>query len=120
MQTEAQQHGDTLTAADYTDTIKLKFPGRGSILTPAHAMRDFKFKDYAPSVYKKIREVRNSDNTATTRILFVYRAASHAPSTRSVWNALTGCNKEERSTATARKCISISVEPQEEDEREQC
>ena len=54
--TEAQLHGEVLSAADYTDTIKLQFPGRGSILTPAHAMRDFKFKDYAPAVYKKIRD----------------------------------------------------------------
>ena len=53
--TEAQPHS-SLSSADYSDVIKLQFPGRGSILTPAHIMRDFKFKDYSPFVYKKIRE----------------------------------------------------------------
>ena len=53
--TEAQLHSE-VNDKDYSDTIKLQFPGRGSLLTPAHRMRDFKFKDYSPVVYKKIRE----------------------------------------------------------------
>ena len=53
--TEAQLHSE-VNEKDYSDTIKLQFPGRGGLLTPAHRMRDFKFKDYSPVVYKKIRE----------------------------------------------------------------
>ena len=53
--TEAQHHTE-VNDKDYTDTMKLQFPGRGSLWTPAHRMRDFKFKDYQPVVYKKIRE----------------------------------------------------------------
>lgn len=53
--TEAQHRGE-LSAPDYKESVKLRFPGRGSIITPAHEMRDFKFKDYCPMVFKKIRE----------------------------------------------------------------
>ena len=53
--TEAQSHSE-VNEKDYSDTIKLQFPGRGSVWTPAHRLRDFKFKDYSPVVYKKIRE----------------------------------------------------------------
>lgn len=34
---------------------KLTFPGRGSSQTPAHAMRDFKFKDYCGELFRLIR-----------------------------------------------------------------
>ncbi len=56
--TEAQAHGQ-LTPADFDATIKLKFPGKGSMITPAHQMRDFKFKDYSPEVFRLIREKFN-------------------------------------------------------------
>jgi hypothetical protein len=53
--TEAQPH-EKLTDSDFKQTIKLKFPGRGGMTTPAHQMRDFKFKDYSPEVFRLIRE----------------------------------------------------------------
>ncbi len=56
--TEAQAH-KSLTPADFEATIKLKFPGKGSAITPAHQMRDFKFKDYSPEVFRMIREKFN-------------------------------------------------------------
>jgi 1-phosphatidylinositol-4-phosphate 5-kinase len=45
-----------VTNADFSETTKLRFPSEGSSLTPAHNMRDFKFKDYAPEVFRHIRE----------------------------------------------------------------
>jgi hypothetical protein len=43
------------SAADAPRMLKLSFPGRGSTLTPAHAMRDFKFKDYCGDIFRSIR-----------------------------------------------------------------
>ncbi len=34
----------------------MKFPASGGSLTPAHQMRDCKFKDYAPEVFRQIRD----------------------------------------------------------------
>lgn len=45
-----------LTENDFSHTTKYKFPGEGSTLTPAHKMRDFKFKDYSPEVFRHLRE----------------------------------------------------------------
>jgi 1-phosphatidylinositol-4-phosphate 5-kinase len=36
-------------------------PQEGSNLTPAHRMRDFKFKDYAPKVFQHLRRRFNQD-----------------------------------------------------------
>ena len=38
-----------------TQMVKLSFPGNGSTSTPAHAMRDFKFKDYQGDIFRSIR-----------------------------------------------------------------
>lgn len=43
--------------------LKLTFPGKGSSHTPAHAMRDFKFKDYSADVFRKIRDRFQIDPT---------------------------------------------------------
>lgn len=45
-----------LRPEDMYVSTKLRFPSAGSMLTPAHSMRDFKFKDYAPEVFRHIRE----------------------------------------------------------------
>lgn len=50
---------DKLKNADYNECITAKFPESGSgypYHTPAHRLGDFSFKDYAPKVFKKIRE----------------------------------------------------------------
>jgi 1-phosphatidylinositol-4-phosphate 5-kinase len=47
------------SASDFDERFKLDFPKKGSQkppYTPAHHSRDFKFKTYAPKVFKKIRE----------------------------------------------------------------
>lgn len=44
-----------LTVSDFKEAVKLRLPSEGSSLTPAHQMRDFKFKDYAPEVFRAIR-----------------------------------------------------------------
>lgn len=43
--------------------LKLSFPGKGSSHTPAHAMRDFKFKDYCSDVFRSIRDRFKIDPT---------------------------------------------------------
>ena len=50
------------TQTDLAEEIKLRFPKNGSnsddgYLTPPHQMRDFKFKDYQPEVFRQIRAV---------------------------------------------------------------
>ena len=42
---------------DFKETIRLRFPQEGTKLTPAHEMRDFKFKEYAPEVFRHIRDL---------------------------------------------------------------
>jgi 1-phosphatidylinositol-4-phosphate 5-kinase len=48
-----------LKPTDFADWIKLEFPGTGSQQTPPHPGRDFKFKDYAPAVFRSLREKFN-------------------------------------------------------------
>jgi 1-phosphatidylinositol-4-phosphate 5-kinase len=45
-----------LTVADFAEEARLPFRSEGSSLTPAHSMRDFKFKDYAPEVFRHLRQ----------------------------------------------------------------
>eukprot|EP00457_Paulinella_chromatophora_P002891 gb/GEZN01002896.1/.p1 GENE.gb/GEZN01002896.1/~~gb/GEZN01002896.1/.p1 ORF type:complete len:703 (+),score=94.56 gb/GEZN01002896.1/:84-2192(+) len=45
-----------LTERDYVEMTKLSFPKKGSKVTPAHTMRSFKFKDYAPRVFRDLRQ----------------------------------------------------------------
>jgi len=47
---EASKWKEFLTLDDFQHTTSLRMPNRGSKSTPAHQMRDFKFKDYAPQV----------------------------------------------------------------------
>jgi 1-phosphatidylinositol-4-phosphate 5-kinase len=51
---ESQPHRK-LKTSDYNTEVKMRFPSEGSALTPAHEMRSFKFKDYAPEVFRNIR-----------------------------------------------------------------
>lgn len=44
-----------LKSEDFKERVKLRFPSKGSPLTPAHQMHDFKFKDYCPEVFRRIR-----------------------------------------------------------------
>mmetsp|Transcript_21751 Transcript_21751/g.43154 ORF Transcript_21751/g.43154 Transcript_21751/m.43154 type:complete len:630 (+) Transcript_21751:3-1892(+) len=44
-----------LKKRDFLTINRLKFPAKGSARTPAHAQRDFYFKDYAPQVFRRIR-----------------------------------------------------------------
>eukprot|EP00808_Paulinella_micropora_P021169 g15531.t1 len=45
----------SLKPRHFTEVKKMKFPKRGSSMTPAHNMHDFYFKDYAPEVFRRIR-----------------------------------------------------------------
>jgi len=45
--------------SDFNDWVKLEFPSSGSQQTPPHPGRDFKFKDYAPAVFRSLREKFN-------------------------------------------------------------
>lgn len=42
----------------FRETVKLKFPPAGGALTPPHKGSSFKFKDYAPSIFSRLREAR--------------------------------------------------------------
>ena len=42
--------------SEFTEAHKLKFPKKGTDTTPAHNMRDFKFKDYCPQIFRQLRE----------------------------------------------------------------
>jgi len=42
----------------FRETVKLKFPPAGGALTPPHQGSSFKFKDYAPSIFSRLREAR--------------------------------------------------------------
>jgi hypothetical protein len=39
------------------------FPSEGSSTTPAHKMRDFKFRDYAPKVFRRLRHLFGVDSS---------------------------------------------------------
>ena len=45
-----------LTVADFNEVTRWRFNSEGSSTTPAHQMRDFKFKDYSPQVFRHIRD----------------------------------------------------------------
>ncbi|WIA17496.1 hypothetical protein OEZ85_014334 [Tetradesmus obliquus] len=47
----------TLLIADYSAAFKQTFPRCGSSITPVHAAADFQWKDYAPAVFKVLREL---------------------------------------------------------------
>eukprot|EP00742_Colponemidia_sp_Colp-10_P003628 GILJ01003862.1.p1 GENE.GILJ01003862.1~~GILJ01003862.1.p1 ORF type:complete len:536 (-),score=61.21 GILJ01003862.1:254-1795(-) len=49
-------HDRELDIADFNAMERYKFPHQGSRTTPAHHFRDFKFKDYAPLVFRQMRE----------------------------------------------------------------
>ncbi len=42
--------------SDYEHFRDIRFPGKGSPLTPPHMQRDFKFADFAPHVFARIRD----------------------------------------------------------------
>lgn len=52
---ESKPYKKKVQKSDYEEAIKMKFPAKGSMITPAHPMRDFKFKDYAPEIFRHIR-----------------------------------------------------------------
>ena len=52
----------TLASTDYEVKVKQYFPSEGTDMTPAHAGdEDFTWKDYAPMVFRKLREAFNVD-----------------------------------------------------------
>lgn len=50
-----------LTKEDFSFVQKRSFPKNGSKNTPAHKMRDFKFKDYSPEVFRQLRDIWGLD-----------------------------------------------------------
>eukprot|EP01102_Stenamoeba_stenopodia_P009426 TRINITY_DN2776_c0_g1_i1.p1 TRINITY_DN2776_c0_g1~~TRINITY_DN2776_c0_g1_i1.p1 ORF type:complete len:698 (+),score=192.80 TRINITY_DN2776_c0_g1_i1:263-2356(+) len=49
-------------ASDFRRKIEYWVPSRGSNTTPAHPGRDFKFRDYAPFVFRQLRDKFNIDS----------------------------------------------------------
>eukprot|EP00803_Ostreobium_quekettii_P004207 evm.model.scf_1435.1 EVM.evm.TU.scf_1435.1 scf_1435:7254-16830(-) len=47
---------DGLKEHHFYEKVKLTFPRRGSKQTPPHMSNDFKWKDYAPMIFRKLRE----------------------------------------------------------------
>lgn len=47
---------DEISDGDFQYVKKYSFPSAGSNRTPAHKCRDFKFKDYHPEVFRRIRD----------------------------------------------------------------
>jgi len=45
-----------LVPEDFSETVKMELPRLGSSRTPPHQSYDFKFKDYAPMVFRHLRE----------------------------------------------------------------
>ncbi|EKX36253.1 hypothetical protein GUITHDRAFT_90050 [Guillardia theta CCMP2712] len=45
----------------FHETVKLKFPTGGSSITPPHEGPAFKFKDYAPAVFRSLRAIFDID-----------------------------------------------------------
>lgn len=43
------------TEKDFAERYRLSFPAKGSKETPPHKMRDFKFKDYCSTIFRRIR-----------------------------------------------------------------
>jgi 1-phosphatidylinositol-4-phosphate 5-kinase len=52
-----------LLPLDFRYTCKLNFPSSGSNTTPAHPGRDFAFRDYAPKVFRHLREKFGIDSS---------------------------------------------------------
>jgi 1-phosphatidylinositol-4-phosphate 5-kinase len=51
----------SLSQKDYLTKTRVTFPSAGSLETPPHHFRDFKFKEYAPMVFRSIRELFGID-----------------------------------------------------------
>jgi 1-phosphatidylinositol-4-phosphate 5-kinase len=47
--------GPPLPVPAFSAAVKFAFPSCGSSTTPAHPSKDFKWKDYAPGVFKRLR-----------------------------------------------------------------
>mmetsp|Transcript_40758 Transcript_40758/g.65529 ORF Transcript_40758/g.65529 Transcript_40758/m.65529 type:complete len:576 (+) Transcript_40758:90-1817(+) len=57
------------TLEEFDESIRLNFPRNGSEtppLTPPHSSRDFKFKTYAPKIFRRIRERFGISDTGFT------------------------------------------------------
>lgn len=52
--------GRPLSPLDFKDSVKLSFESSGNQMTPSSKF-DFKFKDYCPWVFRKLREFFNID-----------------------------------------------------------
>lgn len=53
--------GQGLTGEYFAQKAKIMFPRRGSSQTPPHMSNDFKWKDYAPMVFKELRKLFGID-----------------------------------------------------------
>lgn len=49
-------------AEDFKERVKVLFPSAGSPTTPAHPSVDFKFKDYCPRVFRRLRQLWGCDD----------------------------------------------------------
>eukprot|EP00210_Caulerpa_lentillifera_P002864 g2735.t1 len=54
--TQRSANNDRLSEDYFTQKSKIMFPRRGSQHTPPHMSNDFKWKDYAPMVFKELRK----------------------------------------------------------------
>ena len=41
----------------FQQKLKQRFPREGTAATPPHPANDFKWKDYCPAVFRKLREI---------------------------------------------------------------
>ncbi|ETO25707.1 hypothetical protein RFI_11433, partial [Reticulomyxa filosa] len=51
-----KKKSDEELESDFQRALKFTFPHKGTEHTPAHAMRDFRFKDYCPEIFRQLRE----------------------------------------------------------------
>lgn len=58
---ESKPHLKILMESDFKKRVKLEFPAEGSERTPAHDFTNFQFKDYAPHIFRSIRDMSGID-----------------------------------------------------------
>lgn len=56
-----QDFVDQITPEQFNLCYSYRFPNKGSKCTPPHYMKSFKFKDYCPTIFKKLRQMFDID-----------------------------------------------------------
>ena len=65
---------------DFKERISINFPSKGSTTTPAHPNRDFKFVDYAPTIFHRLRNlfgIKSEDYLVKKNPLFLLACFKH-------------------------------------------